>query len=85
MVEGCVDAAAANGLHWGARLALTVVLLHFPELESELELLGSGYNANLAKDGMEAFWTRTHRASESLSSRVPPPAARSPPNNAGEK
>jgi hypothetical protein len=39
----------------GGRLALTAVLSHFPELEHELELLGSGYNANLMKDEMEAL------------------------------
>jgi hypothetical protein len=32
-------------------------LSHFPELELELELLGSGYNADLTKDEMEALWT----------------------------
>jgi hypothetical protein len=36
-------------------------LSHFPERESELELLGSGYNTDLTKDEMEAFWTRTHQ------------------------
>jgi hypothetical protein len=39
---------------------LTVVLSHFPKLELELELLGSRYNADLMKDEMEVFWTRTH-------------------------
>jgi hypothetical protein len=37
----------------GGRLALTAILSHFPKLELELELLGSGYNANLMKDEME--------------------------------
>jgi hypothetical protein len=41
----------------GGRVALTVVLLHFPELDSKLELQGSGYNADLMKDEIEAFWT----------------------------
>jgi hypothetical protein len=53
LIEGRVDVAAANGVHWGAQLALTTVLLHLPELELELELLGSGYNADLTKDKME--------------------------------
>jgi hypothetical protein len=39
----------------GARLALTAILSHIPELELELELLGSGYNANLMTDEMEVF------------------------------
>jgi hypothetical protein len=36
LIEGCVDVAAAKGVHWGARLALTAALSHFPELEPEL-------------------------------------------------
>jgi hypothetical protein len=58
---------------------------YFPELEFELELLGLGCNADLAKDVMEAFWARTRWASESLSSMVPSLAARSPPNGDGEE
>jgi hypothetical protein len=50
----------------GGWLALTAILSDFPELELELELLGSEYNANLTKDEMEVFWIRTHRALESL-------------------
>jgi hypothetical protein len=61
------------------------VLSHFPKLELKLELLGSGYNADLTKDEMEAFWTRTHRALESLSPRAPLSVARGPPNNVGEE
>jgi hypothetical protein len=63
---------------------MTAVLLHIPELEVELDLLGSSYNANLSCDEMETLWTWTHRASESLSSWVPPSAAHSPPDDAGE-
>jgi hypothetical protein len=58
---------------------------HFPKMDSELELLGSRYNADLTKDEMEAFWTRTRWASESLSSRVPSSTARSPPDGDGEE
>jgi hypothetical protein len=52
LIQGHVDEAA--------RLVLTAVLSHFPELEMELELLGSGYNDNLMKDEIEVFciWTR---------------------------
>jgi hypothetical protein len=55
--EGRVYAAATNGVHWGARLALTTILSHFLEVELELELLGSGYNVDMSKDEMEALWT----------------------------
>jgi hypothetical protein len=64
---------------------LTTVLSHFPELGLELELLGSRYNADLAKDEIEVFWTRTCQALESLSSRVPPSFACSPPDDAREE
>jgi hypothetical protein len=69
----------------GARLELTILLLYFLELEVELDLLGSRNNADLTRDEMEVLWTRTHRTSESLSSRVPPSAARSPPDGAKEE
>jgi hypothetical protein len=57
-----------------------IVWSHFPELEPKLELLLSGYNADLTEGKLEAFWTRMHRASESLSSWVPLPAAHNPPD-----
>jgi hypothetical protein len=71
LIEGRVDAAVANGVHWRARLALIAALLHFPELELELELLGSGHNADLTESHLDALWIGMHWASESLSSRVP--------------
>jgi hypothetical protein len=65
-------------------LALTAALSHILKLEVVLDLLGSGYNANLSCNEMETLWTWTHQASESLSSWVPPSAARSPPDDAEE-
>jgi hypothetical protein len=35
----------------GTRSALVAVLSHFPELEPELELLGSVWDADLSDDG----------------------------------
>jgi hypothetical protein len=64
---------------------LTDVLLHFHELELELEFLGSGYNADLMKDEMDVFWIWTHWALESLSSRVPQSVAHSPPDSTREE
>jgi hypothetical protein len=64
-------------------LALIADLSHFPELEPELELLGSGYNVDLTEGQVEAFWAWTCQASESLSPWVPPSAARNPPDGAG--
>jgi hypothetical protein len=85
LTEGHVNAAAIIGVLWGARRALSMVLSHFSEQESELELLGSRCNAVLTIDEMETLWTQTRRASESLSSRVPPSAARSLPDDVGEE
>jgi hypothetical protein len=48
----------------GVWLALTAILLHFPELEVELDLLGSGYNADLSCYEMETLLIRTHWALE---------------------
>jgi hypothetical protein len=84
-IEGHIDAAATNGVQWWAWLALTTVLSHFPKLELKLELVGSRYNADLIKDEMEDLWIQTQRASESLTSGVPPLVARNPPNSVGEE
>jgi hypothetical protein len=84
LIKVHVDAASANGVHWVAQLALTTILSPFPKLEPELEFLGSGYNADLMEGQLEAFWTWTHQALESLLLRVPPSIARSPPDGTGE-
>jgi hypothetical protein len=66
-------------------LALVAALSHLPELETKLELLGSGLNANLAEGQLDAHWAQTHRASESLASDILPSAARDSPDDTGEK
>jgi hypothetical protein len=40
--ENQINTVATNGVRWGTRYALVVVLSHFPKLEPELVLLGSG-------------------------------------------
>jgi hypothetical protein len=57
LTEGRVDAAAVNRVQWGNWLVLTIVLSYFTKLELELDLLGSGYNADLTRDEMEVLWT----------------------------
>jgi hypothetical protein len=84
LIEGRVQAAAANGVHWGARLALITALLHFPKLEPKLELLGSGRNVDLTKSQLDALCTRMRQASESLSLSVLPSDTRNSPNDAGK-
>jgi hypothetical protein len=66
LLEGRIDAAAANGVRWGTRLALAATLSHFLELGTELELLGSGCNAVLTKDQVDALWTQARNASDLL-------------------
>jgi hypothetical protein len=44
---GRADIMANNGVHWGTQSALVASLLHFSELETELEPLGFGHNEGL--------------------------------------
>jgi hypothetical protein len=50
LLEGRVDAAITNGVCWGIRSALVATLSYFPELDAELELVGSERNADLTAD-----------------------------------
>jgi hypothetical protein len=56
LLNGRVDAAAANGVRWWTWSALFAALLHFPKLETELEMLGSVGNADLMEDQVDALW-----------------------------
>jgi hypothetical protein len=47
LVKGRINAMAANWVWWGTWSALVAASSHFLELKYELELLGSGPNANL--------------------------------------
>jgi hypothetical protein len=55
---------------------LTVTLVHFPELEPEMELLGSGCNADLTEGQLDALWDQMRHASESLALNIPLSIAR---------
>jgi hypothetical protein len=50
LLKGQIDVAAANGVRWGSHSALVATVLHFPELDTDLEMLGSGHNAGLTED-----------------------------------
>jgi hypothetical protein len=82
LFEGRIDTAAANGVHRGSRSMLVATMLHFLELRSELELLGSGRNVDLIEDEVVALWTRVCLASDSQPSCVP--SSVSPPDGTGE-
>jgi hypothetical protein len=84
LLEGRIDATAANGVRWGSHSALLAVVSHFLELTTDLEVLGSGHSADLTEDETDALWTRVHAALNSLLLHVPSSVAHNPPDNMGE-
>jgi hypothetical protein len=75
---------AANGVRWGSCSALVTVVLHFPEVDADLEVLGSGCNTGLTKDEVNALWSQVRAAADLLASHVPSLVAHNPPDSAGE-
>jgi hypothetical protein len=55
LLERRIDAMAANGVHWGSCSVLVAAMLHFPELKTKLEVLGSRRNVDLTKDEADAL------------------------------
>jgi hypothetical protein len=55
LLEGQVDATTANGVHWWSRSALVATVSHFPELKTELEMLGSRHSVDLTDDEADAL------------------------------
>jgi hypothetical protein len=84
LLEGRVDAVTTNRVRWGTRSVLVTALSHFPEPEAELELLGSGRNAVLMEDHVDALWILACPASGLLASYILFSVARSPLDGAGE-
>jgi hypothetical protein len=68
----------------GTWWALVNALSHFPELEAELELLGSGCNTTLIEDQVDALWALACPTSNLLASHVLPSVARGSPDGARE-
>jgi hypothetical protein len=85
LIEDSVDAMVAARVHWGTRLALAVAMSHFPELEVELDLFGSGHKADPMEDQVEALWTQTHQALESLVALIPPSVGHGSLDDMGEE
>jgi hypothetical protein len=69
----------------GGQLALITAFSHFPELETEEELLASRHNADLIEGQLDALWTQTRQASESLVLSIPPSVARDSPDDIGKE
>jgi hypothetical protein len=84
LLEGRVDTAAANRVRWATLLALVAALSHFSELNTELELLRSGRNADMREDQVDALWTQVCVASDSLASHVLPSIPHNPHDGMGE-
>jgi hypothetical protein len=83
-LEGQIDAAATNGVRWGSCSALIAIVSHFPVLDVDLEVLGSGRNAGLTEGEEDALWSRVCIATDSLALHVPPSVAHNPPDNSRE-
>jgi hypothetical protein len=80
-VEKWINVVAANGVWWGARSTLVAILLHFPELETEVELLGFGRGTDLSDDQADALRQLISVTSDSLASLVSSSLARDSPND----
>jgi hypothetical protein len=80
-VESQINTTAANGVRWGTQSMLVTASSHFPELKSDLELLGSGRNTDLHDEQADVFWPLVSMASDSLSSLVTSLFARDPLDN----
>jgi hypothetical protein len=61
-----IDAAAANRVCWGSHSTLVAAVLHFPDLGTDLEVLGTERNMGLKEDEVNALWSRVHAAADSL-------------------
>jgi hypothetical protein len=79
-VEKWVNAAATNGIRWGNRSVLVAALSHFPKLEPKLELVGSGWDADLSDSQADTLWPLVSLALDSLASLIHSSLARDPPD-----
>jgi hypothetical protein len=57
LLEGWIGSTAANKARWGSRSMLVAIVLHFPEVEVELEVLRSRCSVDLIEDEAGALWT----------------------------
>jgi hypothetical protein len=56
LLEGRIDVVATNRVCWGSRFALATAVSHFLELNTKLEMLGSGCSVDLTEDEADALW-----------------------------
>jgi hypothetical protein len=74
---------AANGVRWVSHSVLDAAVSHFPELDTDLEVLGPRRNARLTKGEVDALWSRVHVAADSLASHIPSLVTHNPLDSAG--
>jgi hypothetical protein len=84
LLESWIDATTTNGVCWVARSALVATVLHFPKLDTDLEVLESRCSAGLMEDEADALYSRVCTTSDSLASHIPSSVGRNPPDSMGE-
>jgi hypothetical protein len=55
LLKGWIDTAAASRVYWGSRSVLVATVSHFSELDTDLEVSGSGHRAGLIEDEVDAL------------------------------
>jgi hypothetical protein len=84
LLEGRIDAVAANGVRWGSCSTSVATMSHFLKLDIGLEVLGSRHNAGLIEGEVDALWFWVRVVTDSLVSHVPSLVAYNPSNSVGE-
>jgi hypothetical protein len=84
LLEGWIDTATADRVYWGSHSALVVTISHFPELDADLEVIGSGRSVGLIGDEVDALRSQVRTAADSLESHITSSVACNPPDGAGE-
>jgi hypothetical protein len=83
-LEVWIDAAGTNGVLWGSHSVLVATVSHFPELDANLKVLGSGCNTGLTKGKVDGLQSRVHAAADLLASHIPSSVAHNPLDSVGE-
>jgi hypothetical protein len=83
-LEGWIDVVAANGVRWGSCSTLVATVSHFPELDTDLEVLGSRHDAGLIEDDVNALCSWVCATADSLASHIPSSVAHNPLDSTGE-
>jgi hypothetical protein len=79
LLEGRIDAVAANRVCWGSHSPLATAVSHFLELKTKLDVLGSRCSMDLTEHGADSIWIQVRAASDSLASHVTSSSAHNPP------